>query len=69
MMDGQKTPPETPVRRHMAPPTADGVVAMYEAMTGRAMTQEQKVAMRTKYAAVEARKARDRADVDGLGRR
>jgi hypothetical protein len=53
----------------MPPPTANAVVAMYEAMIGRAMTEEQKIAMRAKYAAVEARNARDRAEVDGLGRR
>ena len=44
---------------------ADALIAMYEAMIGRAMTQEEKVAMRAKFAALEARKARDGADVDG----
>ena len=63
------TPPGALPKRYMPPPTANAVVAMYEAMIGRAMTEEQKIAMRAKYAAVEARNARDRAEVDGLGRR
>jgi hypothetical protein len=62
MMDEQQKPaPPEKMQRFMAPPTSDGVIAMYEAMTGRAMTKEQKIAMRAKYAAVEARQARDRA--------
>ena len=38
-------------------PTASAAIAMYEAMIGRPMTQEQKIAMRAKFAAMEARRA------------
>ncbi len=38
----------------------DAVIAMYEAMVGRPMTQEQKIATRAKYAAIEARRTRDK---------
>lgn len=44
----------------MPPATTDAVVAMYEAMIGRPLTAEEKIAMRAKCAAVEARRARDR---------
>ena len=62
-----KPPPTTEAlpKRYMPLPTADAVLAMYEAMIGRAMTQEENVALRTKFAALEARRARDRARVDG----
>jgi hypothetical protein len=44
MMDEQQKPaPPEKMQRFMAPPTSDGVIAMYEAMTGRAMTKEQKI--------------------------
>jgi hypothetical protein len=47
-------------KRYMPPPTADAVIAMYEAMVGRPMTQEERIAIRTKYAAIEARRTRDK---------
>ncbi len=47
-------------KRYMPPPSADAVIAMYEAMVGRPMTEEQKVAIRAKCAAIDARKTRDR---------
>jgi hypothetical protein len=47
-------------KRYMPPLTADAVIAMYEAMVGRPMTQEQKIAIRAKYAAIEARRMRDK---------
>ncbi len=46
----------------MIRPTPEGVIALYEVMISRAMTQEQKIAMRAKFAAMEAREARDRAN-------
>jgi hypothetical protein len=58
------TAPKALPKCYMPPPTADAVIAMYEAMIGRAMTDERKIAMRTKYAALEARRARDGAGVD-----
>lgn len=56
-------PPTAPTlaKCYMPPPTADAVIAMYEAMIGKAMTDEAKIALRAKLAALEARKARDRA--------
>jgi hypothetical protein len=61
-MDDEATPPRAgePAKRFMPLPTANAAIAMYEAMIGRAMTQEQKIAMRAKFAAMEARRARDR---------
>jgi hypothetical protein len=44
----------------MPPATADEVIAMYEAMVGRPMTQEEKTGTRAKYAAIEARRTRDK---------
>ncbi len=46
-----------PAKRFMPLPTASAAIAMYEAMIGRPMTQEQKIAMRAKFAAMEARRA------------
>ena len=58
------TAPKALPKCYMPPPTADAVIAIYEAMIGRAMTDERKIAMRTKYAALEVRRARDGAGVD-----
>ncbi len=57
------TAPKALPKCYMPPPPADAVIAMYEAMTGRAMTDERKIAMRTKYAALEARRVREGAGV------
>jgi hypothetical protein len=47
---------EEPAKRFSPLPSADAVITMYEAMIGRLMTQEQKIPMRAKFAALEARR-------------
>ena len=52
---------EGPAKQFLPLPSADAVIAMNEAIIGRLMTQEQKIAMRAKFAVLEARRVGDRA--------
>ena len=48
---------EKPLRRYLFPENADGVIAAFEALTGKALTEERIADIRANYAAFSAGKA------------
>jgi hypothetical protein len=48
-----------PIRRDLSPQDAEGAIAAFEAITGKALTQERIADIRANYAAFQARKANE----------
>jgi hypothetical protein len=53
----------------MVKPTAKGVIALYEALTGKKSTAEAVAAMQARFEAIAARKAAEKAGEDGAAKK